>query len=119
MKTVLAVDDSRAMRSMVQQTLEAGGFTVLLAEHGKDALATLGDNKKVDLIVTDINMPIMDGLTFIREVRKLDTNVPILALTTESEAGIKQTGNGLGADGWIVKPFQPAQFLDIVRQMAE
>ncbi|MBL8019224.1 MAG: response regulator [Leptospirales bacterium] len=118
MKTVLAVDDSRAMRSMVQQTLESGGFTVLLAEHGKEALATLSNNK-IDLIVTDINMPIMDGLTFIREVRKLDTNIPILALTTEAEAGIKQTGNGLGADGWIVKPFQPAQFLDIVRQMVE
>lgn len=117
MKTILAVDDSSAMRNMVRQALEYGGYQVIMAEDGRQALDRFEKTKEVDLIITDINMPVMDGITFISEIRKGNQDVPILTLTTESEDDVKKTGFEAGANGWIVKPFQPAQFLDIVKQL--
>lgn len=113
---ILAVDDSATMRSLVQQTLGMGGYEVVLAQDGKDGIEkfSLGS---VDLVITDINMPIMDGITFIKELRKIDQNVPILTLTTESEDSMKQSGAAAGANGWIIKPFRPVQFLDIIKQV--
>ncbi|TGK09038.1 response regulator [Leptospira fluminis] len=113
---ILAVDDSATMRSLVQQTLGMGGYEVVLAQDGKDGIEkfSLGP---VDLVITDINMPIMDGITFIKELRKIDQNVPILTLTTESEDSMKQSGAAAGANGWIIKPFRPVQFLDIIKQV--
>ena len=116
MKTILAVDDSAAMLKMVRQTLEFGGYRVLTAEDGSAALEAM-KGEVPELIVTDINMPIMDGLTFIKAVRRENTSVPILTLTTEFDEDVKQSGFEAGANGWIVKPFVPAQFLDIVRQV--
>ncbi len=115
---ILAVDDSETMRNYVKQTLELGGYEVLLASDGLDGLEKYG-TRPVQAVVTDINMPVMDGLTFIRELRKLDRTVPILTLTTESEDAMKRQGSQAGANGWVVKPFRPAQFLDIVRQLLE
>jgi two-component system, chemotaxis family, chemotaxis protein CheY len=118
MATILAVDDSETMLSMIKQTLEMGGYSVLLARDGKDGLSKFQENKSnLQLIITDINMPVMDGITLIQELRKLDKEIPILTLTTESEDGMKQKGYEAGANGWIVKPFRPAQFLDIIKQV--
>lgn len=114
--TILAIDDSETMRDMVEQTLEMGDYNVVLAVDGQDGLDKFKSNK-IDLIVTDINMPVMDGITFIREVRAIDKEVPILSLTTESEEEMKQKGSEAGANGWIVKPLHPAQLLDIIEQI--
>lgn len=113
--TILAVDDSPTMQSFVKQTLEMGGYHVIIACDGQDGLSKY--NSDVSAVITDINMPVMDGITFIQELRKRDANVPILTLTTESEDSMKQKGSDAGANGWVVKPFRPAQFLDIVRQL--
>lgn len=115
---IIAIDDSETMLSMIKQTLEMGGYTVILARDGQEGLTMYRDNKdSLDLVVTDINMPVMDGITLIQEIRKIDADVPILTLTTESEDGMKQKGYEAGANGWIVKPFRPAQFLDIIKQI--
>jgi two-component system chemotaxis response regulator CheY len=115
---IIAIDDSETMLSMIKQTLEMGGYTVILARDGQEGLTMYKENKdSLDLVVTDINMPVMDGITLIQEIRKIDTDVPILTLTTESEDGMKQKGYEAGANGWIVKPFRPAQFLDIIKQI--
>ena len=120
MATILAVDDSETMLSMIKQTLEMGGYKVVLARDGKDGVSQFDANKSdLDLVITDINMPVMDGITLIKEIRQKDTEIPILTLTTESEDGMKQKGYEAGANGWIVKPFRPAQFLDIIKQVLE
>lgn len=118
MPNVLAVDDSDTMREMVKDTLEAGGYTVTLAVNGKDGVDKFQEGQ-FDLVIADINMPVMNGLTMIEEIRKVSADVPILTLTTESEDDMKAKGREAGADGWIVKPFRPAQFLDIIRQILE
>lgn len=115
---ILAVDDSQTMRDVVKDTLESAGYKVTVAENGKDGVEKFKTNQ-IDLVIADINMPIMDGITMIKEIRKLDPKVPIITLTTESEEAKKQEGRAAGADGWIVKPFRPAQFLDIIKQILE
>ncbi len=117
MKTVLAVDDSQAMLKMVQQTLQIGGYRVVVAADGKEGLAKFQEDPEINLVITDINMPVMDGISFIKHLRAANKDIPILTLTTESEEPMKQSGFAAGANGWIVKPFRPAQFLDIVRQI--
>jgi two-component system chemotaxis response regulator CheY len=113
--TVLVVDDSPTMRGMIQRALVAGGYRVVSATDGIDALHQLRQTP-VHLILTDINMPRMDGLAFIRTVRQHGgfTGVPILALTTEGEADVKAAGKAAGATGWIVKPFDPAQLCETI-----
>ncbi|MGH1454412.1 MAG: response regulator [Paracoccaceae bacterium] len=103
---VLAIDDSRTMRSMLEHTLKAAGFEVHLAEDGQDGLNKLAEVHP-DAVITDINMPVMDGFGFIegaREQRQF-RGVPILVLTTESAAELKVRARDAGATGWIVKPF--------------
>lgn len=114
--TILAVDDSQTMQNMVRQTLETGGYRVVLAADGVEGLNQFRQHE-VDAVITDINMPVMDGISLTREIRKLNPNVPILTLTTEFDETLKQKGAEAGANGWVVKPFRPGQFLDIVRQM--
>jgi two-component system chemotaxis response regulator CheY len=101
---------------MIKQTLEMGGYAVVTAKDGKEGLQKFNENE-LDLVITDINMPVMDGITFIKELRKINKEMPVLTLTTESEDAMKQKGFDAGANGWIVKPFRPAQFLDIVKQI--
>lgn len=117
-KTILAVDDSNTMRDLVKQVLDIGGYDSVLAVDGKDGLEKFR-NGNISLVITDINMPVMDGLTFIEEIRKLNKDVPILTLTTESETDMIEKGHKVGANGWVVKPFRPAQFLDIIKQITE
>ena len=110
----LIVDDSTSMRQMVSFTLKQAGFDVVEAENGQDALNKAGG--PVSLVVTDLNMPVMDGITLIRELRaKPDFRyTPILMLTTESQDARKQEGKAAGATGWIVKPFDPQKLLQVL-----
>ncbi len=117
MPTVLAVDDSETMRQMVKMTLQAGNYQVVLAVDGEDGLKQFTSRTDIDLVITDINMLKMDGIGLIREIRARNKDVPILALTTESEDGMRKKGAEAGANGWLVKPFKPAQFIDVVRQI--
>ena len=118
MQKVMIVDDSVSMRQMVGYTLRQGGFDVIEAEHGQDALDKL-QSTTVDLIITDLNMPVMDGITLIQNVRKLPAmkTKPILLLTTEGLAAKKEQGKAAGATGWIVKPFDPEKLLQTVAKV--
>jgi two-component system chemotaxis response regulator CheY len=105
------------MREMVSYTLKSAGHTVKAAPDGAEALMIAGDDsEQFDLVITDINMPVMDGLTLIKELRGLKkyTYRPILVLSTESSAETKSAGKSAGATGWIVKPFDPDQLLGVV-----
>ncbi len=117
-KTLLAVDDSKTMREMVAFTLKEAGYNVLQAEDGKHALSVLSENK-VDAIITDLNMPNMNGFDLIRAVRAAGEHkfVPILMLTTEGDDAKKQEGKAAGATGWIVKPFNPQKLIDVVKKV--
>lgn len=118
-KTALVVDDSRTMRQMVSFTLTNAGFTVIEAEDGKDAVNKVAGGPKMDIVVTDLNMPEMDGITLIKELRKLASFkfTPILMLTTESALEKKQEGKAAGATGWIVKPFNPDILLKTIAKV--
>lgn len=118
MANILAVDDSSSMRQMVSFTLKGAGHNVVEAVDGKDAL-TKAKSQKFDLVITDVNMPVMDGITFIKNLRG-DPNykfTPMLMLTTESSTDKKSEGKAAGATGWIVKPFNPDQLLNTVKKV--
>jgi two-component system chemotaxis response regulator CheY len=117
--TVLTVDDSRTMRDMLSLTLKSAGFRVLQAEDGIDGLQVL-EQETPQVIITDINMPRLDGFGFIEEVRQTQRwrSVPILVLTTESDAAKKLRARNAGATGWIVKPFDATKLIDAVRRVA-
>jgi two-component system, chemotaxis family, chemotaxis protein CheY len=118
-KTALVVDDSRTMRQMVSLTLTNAGFTVVEAEDGKDAVKKVAGGPKMDIVVTDLNMPEMDGISLIRELRAMDAFkfTPILMLTTESAMDKKQEGKSAGATGWLVKPFKPDVLLKTIAKV--
>lgn len=117
-KTIMTVDDSSSVRQMVSLTLKGAGYQVVEAVDGKDAMGKVG-SASIDMVVTDLNMPKMDGITLIQELRKLPAFkfVPIIMLTTESQANRKQEGKAAGATGWIVKPFKPDQLLGVVKKV--
>jgi len=119
-KVVLTVDDSRTMRSMLMLALTDAGHTVIQAEDGVHGVEVLNQSGGVDVIITDINMPRMDGFGFIDHVRRDPRcrSTPILVLTTESEPTKKQRAKDAGATGWIVKPFDPAKLVAAVRRVA-
>lgn len=117
-KRIMAVDDSRTMRDMVSFTLKKAGFDVLEAEDGQDALVKL-EKTSVDLVITDINMPRMDGITLVTRLRALPAfrSTPILILTTEGGEDKKAQGRTAGATGWIVKPFAPEKLIQVVNKV--
>ncbi len=117
-KCILTVDDSASIRQMVGFTLKAAGYEVIEAVDGVDALAKL-NGSKVGMIITDLNMPNMNGIELTRAVRAEAAHkfVPIVLLTTESQDGKKQEGRAAGATGWIVKPFKPEQLLAVVKKL--
>jgi two-component system chemotaxis response regulator CheY len=117
-KTILIVDDSASVRQVVSITLKGAGYEVIEGVDGKDALSKL-KGQKVHLIISDVNMPNMDGITFVKEVKKLDAYkfTPIIMLTTQSQEAKKQEGQAAGAKAWVVKPFQPAQMLSAVSKL--
>lgn len=118
-KTILTVDDSRTMREMLLLALSDAGFSVVQAEDGVHGLEVL-ESETPDVIVTDINMPRLDGFGFIEGVRRHEKHraVPILVLTTESDSEKKDRARRAGATGWIVKPFNPAKLVDAIRRVA-
>jgi two-component system chemotaxis response regulator CheY len=118
-KTVLTVDDSRTMRDMLRLALVDAGFEVVQAEDGVHGLEMLEESVP-DVIITDINMPRLDGFGFIEGVRKdiRHRGVPILVLTTESDPQKKDRARQAGATGWIVKPFNPTKLVDAIRRVA-
>ncbi|MBJ7485580.1 MULTISPECIES: response regulator [unclassified Brevundimonas] len=118
-KTILTIDDSRTMRDMLMMALVEAGYNVIQAVDGIDGLETLSA-EGADVIITDINMPRLDGFGVIEGVRA-DPNhraTPVLVLTTESDAAKKQRARDAGATGWIVKPFDPAKLVEAVRRVA-
>jgi two-component system chemotaxis response regulator CheY len=119
MKRILTIDDSKTMRDMLMLTLADAGFDVLQAVDGQDGLDVLG-KERVDIVITDINMPRMDGYEVIRRMRGNPEykTMPILVLTTESEAQKKNLAREVGATGWMVKPFDPDQLVATVRKVA-
>jgi two-component system chemotaxis response regulator CheY len=118
MASILAVDDSASMRQMVSFTLKGAGYEVLEAADGVEAL-NIAKGRGVNLVITDVNMPNMDGITLIKELRGLPSYkfTPLLMLTTESSPEKKQQGKAAGATGWIVKPFNPDQLLATVKKV--
>jgi two-component system chemotaxis response regulator CheY len=118
-KRILTIDDSKTMRDMLMLTLAEAGFDVLQAVDGQDGLDVLG-KEQVDVVITDINMPRMDGYEVIRQLRNKPEHqkTPILVLTTESEAEKKNIGRDAGATGWLVKPFDPDRLVETVRKVA-
>lgn len=120
MATVLIVDDSVSMRKLVMQTLKDAGHQVVEAEDGQNALQVV-QGKKIDLVVTDVNMPRMDGITLLGELRKLPAFkfTPILVLTTEMDPAKKNDAKQKGATGWLVKPFNPEQLLATVKKVLD
>ena len=116
-KTIFIVDDSTVMLMSVKQTLEMAGFKVETAKDGLEAFNRLKAGLKPDLIITDINMPNMNGIDFIRNARTLLRFTPILTLTTESQTAKRDEAKKLGATGWLVKPVGGADLLKIVKQV--
>jgi two-component system chemotaxis response regulator CheY len=117
-KLIMTADDSASVRQMVTFTLKQNGYEVVEAVDGQDALAKLSANK-VDMLLTDLNMPKLDGIGLIKGVRatKLNKFIPIVMLTTESQDAKKAEGKSAGATGWIVKPFKPEQLLAVVKKV--
>jgi two-component system, chemotaxis family, chemotaxis protein CheY len=116
-KVILTVDDSASVRQMVKFTLSDAGYSVIEAVDGKDALTKI--TASVNLVITDLNMPNLDGIGLIRSLRANPDckGLPIIMLTTESQDSIKQEGKAAGATGWIVKPFTPQQILAVVKRL--
>lgn len=117
-RAVLVVDDSTSMRQMVAHTLQVAGFAVVEGADGSEGLQRL-ESQPVQLIITDLNMPVMDGITFIQKVRERPSYrfTPILMLTTESQDAKKQAGRAAGATGWLVKPFDPQKLLATIAKV--
>jgi len=115
----LVIDDSATMRKMVSVTLQSAGYEVVEGENGQVAIDSLKTNDKFDVIITDLNMPVMDGFTFIKEARQTSVarTTPILVLTTDGDSDSKSQGKAAGATGWIVKPFSPDQLLAVVAKV--
>lgn len=118
MKRVMAVDDSATVRQVLNMTLSGAGYDVIEAVDGDDALQKM-DAADVDVLVTDLNMPNLDGVGLIEQVRRRPGNrfLPIIMLTTESSPDKKQAGKAAGASGWITKPFKPEQILSVLRMI--
>lgn len=117
-KTVLVVDDSASIRQVVSITLKGAGYEVIEGVDGKDAVGKL-DGRKVHLIISDVNMPNMDGIAFLKAVKQMPAYrfTPVIMLTTETSDAKKQEGQAAGAKAWVVKPFQPAQMLTAVSKL--
>jgi two-component system chemotaxis response regulator CheY len=117
-KTILFVEDSASVRQVMQSTLTREGYDVILACDGRDALTKL-DGSKIHLIISDVNMPNMDGLTFVKAAKKLPAYkfTPIIMLTTETQREKVEEGKAAGVKAWVVKPFQPPQLLAAVAQL--
>jgi two-component system chemotaxis response regulator CheY len=117
-KTILVIDDSASLRQVVSIALKGAGYDVIEAVDGKDALSKL-DGQKIHLMICDVNMPNMDGISFVKAAKQLPAYkfTPVIMLTTEAGEAKKAEGQAAGAKAWVVKPFQPAQMLTAVSKL--
>ena len=117
-KTIMIVDDSPSLRQVVNIALKGAGYDVIEACDGKDAIGKL-DGKKINLIISDVNMPVMGGIEMVKQIKQMSQYkfTPIIMLTTETEDGKKQAGKEAGVKAWVVKPFKPDQMLDAVSKL--
>lgn len=117
-KLIMTADDSASVRQMIAFTLKNGGYEVAEAVDGMDALQKL-QSQPVDMLITDLNMPNMDGIELIKKVREIPSLkfIPIIMLSTESQDTKKQEGRAAGATGWIVKPFKPEQLIAVIKKV--
>lgn len=117
-KTIMTVDDSASIRQMVGFTLEDAGFNVIEAKDGIDALSKI-NGSQISMMFIDLNMPNLDGIGLIKEIRKSAEYkfIPLIMLTTESQIGKKLEGKSAGATGWIIKPFKPEQLLKVIKKV--
>lgn len=116
--TILTVDDSPSIRRLIAATLSSAGYEVCQAEDGQQGLSIAAE-RKFDAIISDVNMPVMGGMEFVTKVRTYDAHqyTPILMLTTEFEAEMKQEGKAAGASGWLIKPLDPDQLLKAIKRL--
>ena len=120
-REILIVDDSPTLRTSLSFCLENAGYQIIQSENGQEGLDTLArlkeEGRSIALIITDINMPVMDGIRFIQEIKETSFRfVPILVLSTETERSLKDQAKAAGAAGWLVKPFRPEQLLWVVKK---
>lgn len=117
-KTIMIVDDSASIRTVVGIALRGEGYAVIEAINGQDAISKL-DGQRMHLIISDVNMPVMDGITFVKNVKQMPAHrfTPIIMLTTESAESKKREGQAAGAKAWVVKPFKPEQMLNAVQML--
>lgn len=117
-KKLLIVDDAESMRGLISITLKSNGYEVIEASNGRDALTKMS-GQKIDMIISDLNMPIMDGIEFIIQVKANAATkmIPIVMLTTESDQEKKEKGKQAGAKAWMVKPFKPEMLVDVVKKV--
>jgi two-component system, chemotaxis family, chemotaxis protein CheY len=117
-KKVMCVDDSSTIRMLVKKALDPEGYEIVEAENGQDGLDKLGAD--VSLFIVDVNMPVMDGFTFVKSIKDMDEHKakPVVFLTTESSAQKKELGKELGVNGWIVKPFDPPSLVKVVKMLS-
>jgi two-component system, chemotaxis family, chemotaxis protein CheY len=118
-KTILVVDDSSSLRALVKLSLSRAGYAVLEAGDGQQGLAQVEKAAKINLIVSDVNMPVMDGITFLTEIKKSPRHkfIPVIMLTTEDESTKMQQAKAAGARAWLLKPFDPPALLDAVSRV--
>ena len=121
MNYIAVIDDSPTIRTSVEYTVKTLGYPIMHAENGADALEkinrTVSRGDEIALCVVDVNMPVMDGITFVKEFRKIDRFTPLIILTTESEEDRIREGQRAGASGWIVKPFKPERLIEVVNKL--
>lgn len=119
-KTVLLVDDSASLRRVISRSLQGAGYTVIEAHDGQDALGKL-DGQEIHLVISDVSMPNMDGLTFAREMKKLPSyrTTPVVMLTADGRDSKKKEGQDAGAQAWIVKPFVPSQMINALAYLIQ
>lgn len=116
MANILVIDDSLTMRQLIKMVLTTYGHTITEAANGEEGVDFFHKNK-YDLVVTDINMPRMNGIGVIQEIRKVNATIPIIVVTTESEEIMRKQGFAAGANGWVIKPFKPPQFAEIIKKI--
>ncbi len=118
-KNVLIIDDSESIREVVSSGLELSGYNVIKGINGEDGLKCLHAHSDIDLVITDLNMPVMDGITFLKEARKNEKYkyLPIIILTTESQEAKKQEAKNAGATGWIIKPFSSEKLVSVIKKV--
>ncbi|PBQ33765.1 two-component system response regulator [Sphingobacteriaceae bacterium] len=118
-KNILIIDDSESIREVIATGLESAGYTVIKGINGEDGLKCLAANPSLELIITDLNMPVMDGISFLKEVRKSEKHkyLPVIILTTESQEAKKQEARNAGATGWIIKPFSKEKLINVIKKV--